>query len=305
MSGTLATDMASCSPFLVDTYLQYEKFTDVFVQWLAQTAASTGKADHLFAEQTTRAPNQPAPETSTGGRLKGKARKLAKSAPSAPKSRSIAPNISLRSFKQLSEIIRSARLKVPASILSLLKNVIRSRKECAAFYQAQGSSANKALEDTNRSHAHFIAVLVEIHETLEPLCAKQKATLHSSEGRSDAQSHLANLFEHLVLGESLEDSTETSIPKTAPETDKKAQTYLMETSEEDKAFAIYCFLRNCTDIRLAVFQTWREYRLRRIPLTLAASFMNIGIEVSIQTHFGGLKLSCSITIYFLLTIAFQ
>lgn len=62
------------APALVDTYRKYKKGTENFVQWLAGTARATGTVEDVFLAHT----QEKLP--TTGGRLKGKARKEAKKA---------------------------------------------------------------------------------------------------------------------------------------------------------------------------------------------------------------------------------
>jgi hypothetical protein len=254
------------SSLLVDTYRKYKKGTENVVQWLAETARSTGAVEDLFRDGAQDA------VPATGGRLKGKARKAAKMSGSTTRTSTF--RVPIRSFTTLAKAIANAAgLEVPGSFFTTIRAVIRGRKECARWYLMNQEDANDVMEENNKGHQHFIETLENVLDVLQ---AKQlKMKLPTFQNNVPNTRKVTNIFECLKLEEpiSSEDIPDTIVmSKIASKVD-----YKLETSDAEISFALYCFLKDATHIRLFVRRTWREFKRGEIKLQTAAFTMNAAI----------------------------
>jgi hypothetical protein len=254
---------------LVDTYRRYKKGTENFVQWLAGTARATGTVDSVFAASLQE--QVPA----AGGRLKGKARKEAKKAGLATNTTTY--QVSINTFVKLARAITdTSNIEVPHSVFATLSAVVRGRKDCAAWYVLNQDHANDTMKANNDRHQHFIEIL---EDTLQMLKKKQSQTKRSSIPAEDTcAKKVTNMFECLELEETEELE---EIPESIPVTCKveKDVEYKLKTSDADVSFAVYCFLKDLTNIRLFVRRAWREFKHGKIRLQAAALTMNAAIAM--------------------------
>ena len=231
------------APLLVDTYHKYKKGTNNFVQWLAETARATGTVNDVFKDSR----QDVVPPT--GGRLKGATRKEAKKA-GLTQNATATCQITTKSFLALATAIAAdKRTCVPPEVFTTLRAVIRGRKDCAVWYSMISDQVDDAVKESNAGHRHFIKLLEDVLEIIksklsqtqrQPLKAVKTTPLHTS-----------NAFEHLKFEEPLdtEDMPEAIESPVMPATQKVS--YKLEPSETDVSFAIYCFLKDATHLRLA------------------------------------------------------
>jgi hypothetical protein len=249
-------------PILVDKYRRYKKETEVFVSWLASAARSTGADKGLFVK-TEAAEN--------GGRLKGKARK------DAAKAKAQVYQVPVNAFTKLAAAVAgSAKVEVPKHMLSILRDVIRARKDCAAFYSRKPTNLAEGPDQIDEQHTHFIDILEAV---LTTLCAKRgKEHRQWEDIEDDTEEQLKNIFEHLTLEETAESDSPIE-PPSKPKVKLPTPTikYKLEAADDDAKFAIFCFLNDCTDIRLFVRRTWRYFQQGRVTLETAALTMNSAI----------------------------
>jgi hypothetical protein len=165
-------------------------------------------------------------------------------------------------------------MEVPHSVFATLSAVIRGRKDCAAWYLLNQDHADDTMKTNNDRHQHFIKIL---EDTLQILKKKQPQTKQSSISTEDTYvKKVANMFECLELSETDEsEEIPESIP-TVPKVEKNVK-YKLEASDADVSFAVYCFLKDLTNIRLFVRRTWREFKHGKIGLSAAAVTMNAAI----------------------------
>lgn len=133
--------------------------------------------------------------------------------------------------------------------------------------------ADDIIKANNERHQHFIKVL---EDTLEILKRKQWTKNEATPPTNDEYlNKVTNMFECLELGQSdqLEDNPEF-IP--TPKVENQVE-YKLETSDTDMSFAVYCFLKDLTNIRLFVRRTWREFKSGKIGLQSAALTTNAAI----------------------------
>lgn len=253
-------------PLLVDTYRRYKKETEVFLNWLAPTARSTGAVDDIFACNASE-------DAKLGGRArrpKGKDRKAPKQQPKEYK-------IPLSTFARLANAIANAKnITIPRTMVAILRDVIRARKECAEFYGYGHTHGDEDLKPVDEGHAYFISVLEEVFATLNARLPKE---IRNQKTDDEEANQLANLFEHLDLEEPKENDAQSWLPAQLQSPKTPTDTYEIEILEEDIKFTIFCFLKDATDIRLFVRRTWRQYRDGRITLETAALTMNSAISL--------------------------
>jgi hypothetical protein len=264
----ISRDAASMAltPHLLETYAEYKKGTDTFVQWLVETARATGTVGFLFKSGVKVA----APTAPAGGRLKGKARKQAKK--EAPKPVLETQKISINVFDQLAHAIANDKTaKVPPSIFDILRSVIRGRKECATWFIFNQIDASDAMKENNEGHQHFIAVLehvmsiLKVKESSFRKAVPQTTTL--------AVDHVTNVYECLRLEKTVEsDDLSKNVPLPTP-----SGIYKLESMRGETSFAIFCLLRDMTSLRIYVRRTWREFKRGNIALQTAALVTNAAI----------------------------
>jgi len=254
------------TPLLFDAYQKYKRGTEDLVQWLAETARATGTVNEMFSDI------QQHGKSHTGGRLKGCARKDAKKAPATY-------HITARSFVTLATAIANdARIPVPTSVFGTLQAVIRGRKDCAVWYASTSDCADNAVKENNEGHQHFIKTLEDVLEIFKaakrpPFERRQSKTKKAEALRT---SNKYELLEHEALPES-NDMPEIIEVHAKPA--KSKVTYKLEESDTDVTFAIYCFLRVVTDLRIAVRRTWREFANGDIGLQATALTMNVALTM--------------------------
>ncbi|KAF2661533.1 hypothetical protein K491DRAFT_647330 [Lophiostoma macrostomum CBS 122681] len=264
----------SLSPLLVETYQRYKRDTNTFVTWLATTAKGVRNVDQLLFGIT--------PNIQHGkGRLKGKERTKAK-AHEKPSSAGIV-TVPLSSFETLATVVASAGVIMPTHIWQILSGAIAARKECAAFYQGQESaftnSTRLGLSSDDEGHQYFIRLLEEVKNILAPSAPKvgpKKAPMEEAKASPNS-----NIFSSLDPGY-ISDSEEVPSKKSSVRQSPLTPTYELQQPSKDTAeiaFAIFCVLKDMTDVRLFVHGTWREYKKGKVNLVTAAYTMNIAIEI--------------------------
>ncbi|KAK5127815.1 hypothetical protein LTR85_004931 [Meristemomyces frigidus] len=174
---------------------------------------------------------------------------------------------------------------IPAAMLELIADVINGRRVCADWYTAQPSATTLA-PDSNKSHRHFISVLQDLYDVLKAARKAQKSeappipgpppTLCSAEVPS--RESLTNLFERLHVEEPSDDPLGGPPPKdgTSSRSGRRGLGAVSENAleldeEEEKRFAVWCFLQDMREIRQFVRGVWEEYRDRRLSFYAAST----------------------------------
>jgi hypothetical protein len=240
------------SPLLFDTYRRYKRDTKAFTQWLGTTARATGLVDHFFKDQSEN---------------KDKNRASQKHAASH--------KIPVKALVSLATALKEAKVpSVPRQFLDVLKDVIKARKGCASWYHSHQAEESTTTKSHNEGHQYIIEILEEVCRILSPL--EEKAPIEEPE-KTTKTSQSINLYDLLEVEKCPDwDHEETWVstpPKKKPEV-----SYDPEPSPEDISFALYCFLKDMTEIRIFIRRTWREYKHRQITLNSAAITVNTAID---------------------------
>jgi hypothetical protein len=250
------------SPLLVDTYRRYKRDTKTFTQWLGSTARSTGLVEDAFEDGSAKK------SASVEGRKKSHNRKAWKQA--------TAYKISVNDFIPLANAIKDAEFsKVPRHILSVLGDIIQARKGCAAWYRAHLTKESDTMKSHNEGHRHIIVVLEDVYQVLLPLRETMEAKIKKN---TNCSTPSPNLFSLLEVEECPD--WEDGVPSKAGMPKKVVQdSYEPEAAPEDVSFAMYCFMKDLTDIRIFIRRTWREYKHGQITLNSAAVTSNTAMSV--------------------------
>ncbi|KAF2274138.1 uncharacterized protein EI97DRAFT_444418 [Westerdykella ornata] len=225
------------SPLLYDTYRRYKAGTKKIVQWLASTARETGTVDDIFLR--------------VGKGPTGKSR--SKEDPQVP-----VHTLSPKALLRLADAVVTKGITIPHPILAILQDVIDSRKE---FLERLKSGRREK---------------------------DAKGNAPVPEDKDTEQSRLSNLFEYLNVEELLDsdaDSPQSSQPVSSQPVSSKplkvpprpSVTYEMEKSEDDTVFAIFCYFKDVTDVRLFIRRTWILFKQGQLTLETAALTMSSGI----------------------------
>jgi hypothetical protein len=253
------------NPLLVDTYRTYKKGTENFIQWLAEEAHATGKVDELIKREGHNAVQV------TGGRRKGKARKAAKNIATMQ-----APTTFQVSTKDLSvfatAIANDSRACIPQSVFTTLRAVIRGRKDCASWYNKRSDSEDNKAQEKNENHKFFIQALEDVLEILKVKQPKVINRQPSTARETTQRTPVSNTYELLEVEESIESEEIPDVIESAPQPGqaKRKVIYKLEPSDADVSFDVYCFLKDATNLRLAVRRTWREFAQGIVGLQAAA-----------------------------------
>ncbi|KAK4569715.1 hypothetical protein LTR86_002683 [Recurvomyces mirabilis] len=215
-----------------DTYQTYKLGTSRIATWLVQTA---NRAGYDVASNTT------------PGRASRKSSRKNKAVTSAKH------EVPLAQFTPLAQAIAafdSPKIRIPRSIIAVIKSVINLRMATSALYARvteQNSSAQRSTADAG--HRHFINVLEAVLSILQPA---------KPDGNTDTAT-VANLFEALAV-QDVEDGDDLPVEQTAKR-DKQAAapTYELEVSPEEELFAIMSFFKDLADVREYIKEVWMAY----------------------------------------------
>lgn len=141
--------------------------------------------------------------------------------------------------------------KIPAIITKTLEDAIASRREGADWYKGQHST-----EISNEGHTYFIDILRDAQEILAQLAPSNVLSNDTTAGAIPATSNimpeeLGNRFAYLEV----EEPAEWTAAAPFITANKLVVTYDLEPSKEEASFAIYCMMKDMTDIRYYIHQT--------------------------------------------------
>lgn len=290
----MSTDLKN--PF-VSRYQTYKKLTEDFATGLHSLAIQSGykpyETDTTSNSSNLSTRGNPAPSST---RLKGKARKLAKSHQQKPSTKTIPdstthqakPSVILKTtefVKIANLIVESAKVKVPAGFLSMLRKTIRLRKAFSKrFAHLFQSTTSKAVD----GHQHFVSVLEEVYKTL--LGSQKQATDDKIEHRMACTSveETTNMFASLALHGSEEDETLAEAEEQELNLILAAKTHTAiieiddDQDETEALFALFCMAEDLHEIRNYLRSLWHTYASNSLALTTAAVVTNTAIDFSNQ-----------------------
>ncbi|GIZ43761.1 hypothetical protein CKM354_000697600 [Cercospora kikuchii] len=237
---------------LVSHYLRYKAGTNRLIHWLASSAQKLNDRQ---------------------ARASGAARQ-----PTVPKT------VTLDTLVEYAQLIVDARdpsIEISTAILDVTKDAIIGRTMAMKWYQEladNGDSAGmndmSALRKANSTHKYFLRVLEKIwdilnreHKSRRPKRKKQRPKLASLEN------DLTNLFQHLHIDEPADIPDDELIPERNTEFVPPVATpdgFRLDNEREDNLFAVWCLLKDMSDIRLHLKGVWQQYKQGNISFISAA-----------------------------------
>jgi hypothetical protein len=286
--------MASLPDFLFDTHKRYKADTNRVAEWLAKTAQKWG----LKLE------THPSSSRPSGGRLKGKARQEAGKAAANPQSAHHI--ITVKGFTDMAQFIvqQSPPIRVPDTIIGLLRSAISLRQRCSQWFLSQSIEEDRLLESTDK-HSHFIDVLEDVLEILEPYSRRAASQDHvghlmeklnlnvasklPAEPQQPAEQH-GNPYDILFIeedsvvveadpGASSSTETRSKVHRAPTGPPPSKVTYEMEPTEEEIHFGIFCFFDDLNRLRTFLGDLWTQYKLGSCDLITAAVTTNSTLEL--------------------------
>jgi hypothetical protein len=251
--------------FLQSSYARYKEDTNTFATWLLETANQCGYQPPTFSATLPAAKK---------GKSKGKKGDSDDAADAVPYS------VTTKDLQKLADVVADSALTVPRSVLTIAKRAIKLRKAVTSWFLGQGDAAG------NKGHAHFIAALEKICETLEwkinqasgKPAAKKSPQPPTVDEQSDDAEAAAFLNRFAVL--TVEEPQDTAAP-TQPASPKSKTIVKVTVVEEDDHeaadsylghlfFKTFCLLQDLHNMRKFLSITWSEYRDAKIDLMNAA-----------------------------------
>ncbi|TGJ80643.1 hypothetical protein E0Z10_g8123 [Xylaria hypoxylon] len=259
-------------PELLSEYQRYKHDTNSIASWLASTARSLGFTSSALPPATVSGDK---PETK--GRLKGKARQLAKekaaSPPPVKDEQPVGPNyiIGIQDYITLAEYIASKSAPVPRAFTTTLNRVITARTR---FYSKLEKYDKVPDEDDDAKHKYFIHE--GVREILEPLMEDDK-----DQEAPISNPSLHNRFDKLELHEPSQAFLETPDVERPSNFEGDEATYVAEAMASilDSIVTLTIFLNNVNDIRDHLKWVWLNYKNGGFDLAAAAITTNTAIEI--------------------------
>ncbi|CAM6087362.1 unnamed protein product [Calypogeia fissa] len=307
--------MPKLPEFIFDSHKQYKADTNQFTSWLVETAEGLGYDLDLQPVSVIEddPPRKNPPHRS--GRTKGKARKQqgskggsAPKSPAAGSSSFIAEykRIFVKEFTKIANFIAGSanKVKVPNLVLNLARRAIAMRKRCAEWFKQQAPEDEDDI--SAKTHQHFITVLEEVVEILDPLCERDCKPTSKTKTSNVAETQnltsqgetLVNPFSILDIEDTTDEdlseefpqpqvttsSTTISTTKTTKRTSRGRQVevhYILEEEESDAddLLALFCFFYDLYLIRDSLRDTWADYRDRTIDLITASVTTNMAFHI--------------------------
>ncbi|RMZ42085.1 hypothetical protein AFCA_006829 [Aspergillus flavus] len=252
------------SELLTSSYLQYKEDTNAVASWLASTAKRCGYAVDQLTQTRKEKPS---------GRLKGKARKQAKSqkGPATP-----TYTIAIKDFVSLAEWIAHDHrqpIHVPSSFVTALERAIHTRRRHGDYLAHKSKSA----ED---SHAYFIGILEHVRETLRPQFPRESL----GAGDDDSKKIKINRFEGLEVQEPSKDFLQmrdlpTAVPTSSLGSEANYQAEQMK--DLDEAFTAFSLLLDdYHTFRSLIHRTWAGHRKGQYDLVAASLMTNTALDLA-------------------------
>ena len=244
------------------TYHTYKAATNYCTNWLVETAADAGYNVSKFLVKSVNC-------------------KPGTSAPIV---------LQTRDFVDLARAVKAASppVKEPRKVLRKIGLALRARRLCAAWFS--GHDGDSETQKRNQTHCHFIEILEQVLEILEPLLTQQdarvKAQYHPpSVVDEQDESSPTNIYDNLV-SQTEQLAVEVDVKNSVPSKDPGQPTTreikiedLDECNAENAFLAAYCLLADLYRLRAQVRKTWTEYQTGKCSIDYAALMANTAIEL--------------------------
>jgi hypothetical protein len=162
-------------------------------------------------------------------------------------------------------------------LIKVINRVIKARKRSQDYFDQLTEGKDKGKD----GHAHFIEVLQDVLQKLEPLCREDcmpEAIPKTSESKTRKE-NATNIFENLTV-------EEPSNPPLQPQIPQADQLNTPITFEDDSSgdsstilFAVYCLFQDVTNVRTFLQDLWRNKKAGKVDLITAAITTNTAIDL--------------------------
>lgn len=171
----------------------------------------------------------------------------------------------------------------------VLGDVIAGRRECANWY-SQKPTAGPDSTHEDRSHKHFVGVLQHVLQCLKDTVRNSRRPDRTDREAGDDASprqKLVNVYQALFVEE-----PQVEIPSATWKKKKRRKSSripmkveLESDGDTDKDFELWCFLRECYNIRQFVRDTWLMQQRGELSVDAASqvSVMSVIVLIAIST----------------------
>jgi hypothetical protein len=265
---------------LNSTYRRYKDDTDAVASWLASTAKTLGFPVDRMSPHGGAGPQDAA--VPSQGRLKGKARKEAKTAHRAPEPTRY--TVAIKDFVPLAQFIASkgkhSAAVVPPELIATLARVIDCRSKFGKLLVSHGSLPNAA---SDSKHDHFIQVLKSVKDSL-----RQPRAVAPTPSAADPQhapaADITNRFKVLDVEEpsvAFEEAWSNAPDRPqAQEADLVKYEAQVTDTEADILMAYALLLQDVHRIRVRIGSIWKSYRNGTLDLGAAATATNAATSLA-------------------------
>ncbi|KAF5251875.1 hypothetical protein FANTH_3057 [Fusarium anthophilum] len=257
-------------PYLVSTLELYKKDTDSVAGWLAS------KAKYYGYKSQTAEPNNKDTQKKPSGRLKGKARKEAKSQATGTKDGTDNKYIvALRDYVPMANFIvahRQPTIQVPPTFFDTIGRVIYGRSSFRSQMVKHGIEVD---EHANQRHLHFVHVMETVRDILRP---NMKAV---KKQKPAEPSKVIEGFNLLTLDDPSREFLDAPDIERPQQIKEDTTTYQAEEQDcLDDALLTWRFLINDAEtIRNHIAWVWKGYRDGKFDLTVAGVITDTGIHM--------------------------
>ncbi|MCJ1453626.1 hypothetical protein MMC28_003973 [Mycoblastus sanguinarius] len=284
---------------LAGSYKRYKEDTSVFTTWLSKTAIACGYKTSSFVIRETTSSNVTVGQAPSS-RLKGKARKEAKSASKENKNPSSGSDsnmpvakysITTQELLGQAEAVAEAKasgIQIPLSIMRVVERAIDARRRCASWFKKTGACDI----DSTEGHLHFVSILEKALTLLRPLVTTNASSKSSTKDWKDIpimttdvpSEEIKNRFSVLDI-EDPDDAmdlvaSEVSVTNKPPSKTRTVDIYELEAqSDIDDAFIIFCFFEDLHRVQDFLRVTWEGYKTGRCDLTVASAITNLAFNL--------------------------
>jgi len=240
-----------------DLNARYKTGTKHVVQWLANAALQHGQERHVFSIL-------PALEDASA-------------------------KLSTQNLVDLSKLLvqGAAMDKLPpegiGDAILVLGDVIAGRRECADWYSqkpttsSSGSSSSSSATREDQTHKHFIGVLQHVLQHLKDTVRNSRlpenttTTTNREQDGISPRRKLVNVYQALFVEEpQVEIPSSTARKKKLKPPRLPVKVELESDGAAEKDFELWCFLRECYNIRLFVRDTWLSQQRGETSVDIAS-----------------------------------
>lgn len=187
------------------------------------------------------------------------------------------------------------KVEVPGALSKLFDRAIQAREKAATWFKQ--SHSDTVLDESNQTHAHFVEILRNAADILQPLVKESvpRAQRKEPSQKSDVDSlrEMKNTFSSLSvdpenaaeeaepedeLGEepaSRPDDSMESLPPVNPVEIQQDESEI----ESEFFFAIQSFITNIHELRDIVQEVWFSYKDGKVDLVNASVIANTAIDL--------------------------